>query len=249
MERGCGCGPSHAWLWKDPSPSSRKLKGGLPAPRLWAHKRRPRCLPFPHAATHTRPYYLFARGPTGVGHPTSSPFFSLSFMPYRTHVLSLICSYPGGKDRGMERESKWMGAVTVSCRRLKQMRPQMLLWPRRPRWAQHQTAGRKRHACLSRQRAPPQHKSRGTRPGAVQPVPLPPNRASASIAPNASASSYHGSPPAACLLAVPSLYSLLPLPWPMARHRLLAQLHWSDGRRHAVISISKANCASVPHFL
>jgi hypothetical protein len=90
MERGCGCGPSHAWLWKDPSPSSRKLKGGPPAPRLWAHKRRPRCLPFPHAATHTRPYYLFARGPTGVGHPTSSPFFSLSFI----HAVPYACSLP-----------------------------------------------------------------------------------------------------------------------------------------------------------
>jgi hypothetical protein len=108
---------------------------------------------------------LFAFSPRGHTHPAllplrSEPYWSgppylfpllLSLIHSCRTVRMFSLSFVRILEGWRERESKWMGAVTVSCRRLKQMRPQMLLWPRRPRWAQHQTAGRKRHACLSRQ--------------------------------------------------------------------------------------------------
>lgn len=97
-----------------------------------------------------------------------------------------------------------------------------------------------RHACLSRQQAPPLHKSRGTRPGAAPTVPLPPNRRVCSIcigipsmAPNANANANTQlQRPAAYLLSLVST----PCHGISRTHYQCNRLHWSDGRRHAGIS-------------
>jgi hypothetical protein len=68
---GCGCGPPHAWLWKDPSPSAGKLgRKALPEPRLWPvgpQKAAVVCLSSRGAHT-PGPTSSSAGGP--LGHPT-----------------------------------------------------------------------------------------------------------------------------------------------------------------------------------